>query len=79
MKTKTTQELQLTKSGYIGLQVAQNQIHKVLKRLIGGTPIHYQHHVSTQESVMVFMGNGICATLHIQEFKPVLMKEGGEG
>jgi len=68
---KTKNNLQLQQEGYTGLQGAQNQVHKVLREMTSGTPIHYQVHSSSQESVIIFMGNGICATLHIQVLKPM--------
>lgn len=70
METKNNSTLQLRQEGYTGLQGAQNQVHKVLRDMTGITPIHYQVHSSAQESVIVFMGNGICATLHIQRYNP---------
>ena len=52
MKTKNN-TLQLKQKSYIGLQLAQNQIYKVLKSMMRGMPIQYQLHAGEHESVMV--------------------------
>ncbi|MDH6355461.1 hypothetical protein M2132_001804 [Dysgonomonas sp. PH5-45] len=67
MKTNLIQELPLTHSGYVGLQVAQKLVHKVLKGMTGITPIRLEHRETDSESAIIFAGNGIVATLHIQK------------
>ena len=83
MKPKTiplypdTGSIPLKHQGYIGLQIAQQQIHKVLREMTCGTPIRFQFHASDSETVIVLIGNGICATLHVQPLR--IEKKGGRG
>lgn len=62
--------LELVKSGYVGLQVAHDQVRKVLHTLTSNTPIQFNLHQSDVESVITFMGNGLVTTIHTQVMNP---------
>ena len=71
MKPKTiplypdTGSIPLKHQGYIGLQIAQQQIHKLLMEMTFGTPILFQFHASDSQTVIVLIRYGIFATLHV--------------
>lgn len=70
-----TESFQTHRSGEVKTVNAVATIHKVLEQISSGGKIHCQMTNSDDESVLVFIGNGICATFDIQEFQP--MQEGG--
>ena len=75
--TLMNNELQLKKEGFVGLMVAKETISRQLRKMsIPGIPIKVQEYATGNESMFVFIANGICATLHIQPFNPAT--KGGE-
>ena len=67
--------LALHSEGATNLQQVNKTVTELLTEAFQDTEISCQIHSSKTESVFAFIANGICATLHIQEFKP---KKGGK-
>lgn len=64
---KTKNNLELVKSGYIGLQAAQEQTNKVLRNMRVGTPIHYITQESETTTITTYQGNGIKTTVIVEK------------
>ncbi|MBK5720150.1 hypothetical protein JGH11_04615 [Dysgonomonas sp. Marseille-P4677] len=76
-KTKETTELTLARQGELSLRKAQKTVNFTLKEMAAGQKLDAQMHIGDGETLFVFIANGICATLHLQAFDPVM--EGGIG
>lgn len=64
---KTKQELQPTKSGYLGLRDAQEQTNKVFRNMRAVTPIHYVTQESETTTITTYQGNGIKTTIIVEK------------
>lgn len=70
MKTKTP------KLAVNQAPVVKETLSNVVDTVFGTEPIQCQLHSMDKETVVVMIGNGMCATLHLQEFNPNQMKGG---
>lgn len=75
-ETNITPTLQLT--GSVSLKHLKKKVNVILTSLYKGSQIDCQLHPMGEEFVLVMIGDGVCATLHIQELGNALAQEGGE-
>lgn len=54
--------------------VVKQTLNSVVDDLFGAEPIECQLHHMGEETVVVMIGNGVCATLHLQEVNQAEMK-----
>ncbi|MDR1716335.1 MAG: hypothetical protein LBS20_10860 [Prevotella sp.] len=75
------QDPELREQSYVGLLQAEEKVRKVLRKMMGGVPLEYLRYTSDSEETHVFIStNGLCLTVHLQEFRPIsLVKKGGRG
>lgn len=69
MKTKTRQ-------GSVKVVNALATIHKILNEIAPSGTLECTMQSKKSETVFAFVANGVCATFHLQEYKP--MKKGGK-
>jgi len=75
-ETNITPTMQLT--GSVSLKHLKKKVNGILTSLYKGSQIDCQLHPMGDEFVLVMIGDGVCATLHIQELGNALTEEGGE-
>jgi len=74
MKQKTSHNLKLINKGGVTLKSAKKTANYILQQMSQGEKFDCEHHGSDNETVFVFIANGLCCTLHLQP----LDQEGGE-
>lgn len=54
--------------------VVKDTLSRAIDTLFEGQPVECEKHYIGNEMVLVLIGNGICATLHVQETTNALQK-----
>ena len=73
MKTKTLPAPQVAISQPT---VVKDTLSRAIDTLFEGQPVQCEKHYMGNEMVLVLIGNGVCATFHVQELKGAAMKGG---
>ncbi len=64
---KTKNNLQPSKSGYLGLRDAQEQTNRIFRNMRMNTPIQYQVTESETMTTTIYQGNGIKTTVIVEK------------
>lgn len=73
MKTKTLPAPQRATNP---TTVVKDTLSRAIDTLFEGQPVQCEKHYMGNEMVLVLIGNGVCATFHVQELNGAAMKGG---